>query len=165
MAHAATHAAMRPDEPALRYLGETTTWAQLSRRSLRLAAALAGRGVVEGDRVAVLSLNHPWFVESVFAANSLGATAVPLSFRLAPLELDYILADCAPSAVVVDAQLLPLLQAVPAAASIGTVIVIGEAADPGHPPRKPLRAAGSTPATWSGRTRRVGTPGRGDRQA
>ncbi|TDV37775.1 long-chain-fatty-acid--CoA ligase [Actinophytocola oryzae] len=126
MAHAATHAMMRPDRPALRYLGETTTWAQLSWRSLRLAAGLADRGVVDGDRVALLTLNHPWFVESVLAANSLGAMAVPLSFRLAPLELDYILADCAPSAVVVDAKLLPLLQAVPGAGSIGTVIVIGE---------------------------------------
>ncbi|GAA0622524.1 fatty-acid--CoA ligase FadD5 [Kutzneria viridogrisea] len=126
MAHAATHAMMRPNKPALRYLGETTTWAQLSRRSLQLAAALADRGVAEGDRVAMLTLNHPWFVESVFAANSLGAMAVPLSFRLAPLELDYILADCTPSAILVDAQLLSLLQAVPAAASIGTVIVVGE---------------------------------------
>ncbi|WP_246291461.1 hypothetical protein [Lentzea indica] len=47
MAHAATHAMMRPDKPALRYLGQTTTWAQLSQRSLRLAAALAARGVTE----------------------------------------------------------------------------------------------------------------------
>ncbi|MFE9093368.1 long-chain-fatty-acid--CoA ligase [Streptomyces sp. NPDC007264] len=125
MAQAATHAMMRPDKPALRYLGGTTTWAQLSRRSLQLAAALADRGVRTGDRVAMLTLNHPWFVESVFAANSLGAMAVPLSFRLAPPEVGYILADCTPSAVVVDAQLLPLLQAVPAAASIATVIVIG----------------------------------------
>ncbi|MBN6040576.1 long-chain-fatty-acid--CoA ligase [Amycolatopsis sp. 195334CR] len=125
MAHTATHALMRPDKPALRYLGETTTWAQLSRRSRQLAAALAGRGVADGDRVALLTLNHPWFVESVLAANSLGAMAVPLSFRLAPLELDYILADCTPSVAIVDARLLPLLQAAPAAASIGTVVVIG----------------------------------------
>ncbi len=126
MAHTATHAMMRPDKPALRYLGATTTWAQLSRRSLQLAAALADRGVGEGDRVATLTLNHPWFVESVFAANSLGAMAVPLNFRLAPPELGHILGDCTPSAIVVDAQLLPQLRAVPEADSIGTVIVIGE---------------------------------------
>ncbi|MFE3518226.1 AMP-binding protein [Streptomyces sp. NPDC059166] len=125
MAHAATHAAMRPDRPALRYLGATTTWSQLSERSLRLAAALAGKGVREGDRVAVLTLNHPWFVESVFAANSLGAMAVPLSFRLTAPELGGILSDCTPSAVVVDAQLLPLFLAVPPIASVTTVIVIG----------------------------------------
>ncbi|MFE6610363.1 AMP-binding protein [Amycolatopsis sp. NPDC057786] len=126
MAHAATHAMMRPDKPALRYLGETTTWAELSLRSLRLAAGLAARGVDEGHRVATLTLNHPWFVETVFAANSLGAMAVPLSFRLAPAELDYILADCTPSAIVVDERLLPLLDAAPNAAAIGTVLVIGE---------------------------------------
>jgi hypothetical protein len=131
MAHTATHAAMRPDKPALRYLGETTTWAQLSRRSLQLAAALTGRGITEGDRVAMLTLNHPWFVEGVFAADSLGAMAVPLSSRLAPLELGYILADCTPSAIIVDAQLLPPLQAVPATASTGTVAVIGGVAAAG----------------------------------
>ncbi|WP_432178664.1 long-chain-fatty-acid--CoA ligase [Streptomyces sp. NBC_00063] len=131
MSQAATHAMMRPDKPALRHLGETTTWAQLSRRSLQLAAALADRGVAAGDRVAVLTLNHPWFVESVFAANSLGAMAVPLSFRLAPLELDHILTDCTPSAIFVDAHLLPLLQAAPNATSIGTVVVIGESGEAG----------------------------------
>ncbi|WP_199545678.1 long-chain-fatty-acid--CoA ligase [Streptomyces sp. N35] len=125
MAQVATHATMRPDKPALRHLGNTTTWSELSRRSLKLAAALSDRGIGTGDRVALLTLNHPWFVESVVAANSLGAMAVPLSFRLAPLELGYILADCTPSAVIVDARLLPLLRAVPAAASIGTVVVIG----------------------------------------
>ncbi|NBE50159.1 long-chain-fatty-acid--CoA ligase [Streptomyces boluensis] len=129
MSQAATHAMTRPDKPALRHLGETTTWAQLSRRSLCLAAALADRGVGAGDRVALLTLNHPWFVESVFAANSVGAMAVPLSFRLAPLELDHILTDCTPSAIVVDAQLLPLLRSVPSVASIGTLVVIG--GDPG----------------------------------
>ncbi|MGW4386486.1 long-chain-fatty-acid--CoA ligase [Streptomyces sp. NPDC004685] len=125
MSQTATHAVMRPDKPALRYLGRTTTWAQLSRRSLQLAAALADRGVAAGDRVAMLTLNHPWFVESVFAANSLGAMAVPLSFRLAPLELDHILTDCTPSAIVIDAHLLPLLQAAPSATSISTIVVIG----------------------------------------
>ncbi|MFF4170719.1 long-chain-fatty-acid--CoA ligase [Streptomyces sp. NPDC001744] len=131
MAQAATHAMVRPDKPALRYAGATTTWAQLSERSLRLAAALADRGVRSGDRVAVLTLNHPWFVESVFAVNSLGAVAVPLSFRLAPPELGYILDDCTPAAAVVDARLLPLFRAAPPAASVTTVIAIGEPEAPG----------------------------------
>ncbi|ALC26914.1 MULTISPECIES: AMP-binding protein [Streptomyces] len=146
MAHTATHAMMRPDKPALRHAGATTTWAQLSRRSLQLAAALADRGVRAGDRVAMLTLNHPWFVESVLAANSLGAMAVPLNFRLALPELDGILSDCTPSAIVVDAQLLPKLRGIPAADSADTVIVVGEPVDvtgrqlayedflAGHPP-------------------------------
>jgi fatty-acyl-CoA synthase len=131
MAHAATHALMRPDRQALRFRGAAVTWAELSTRSLQLAAGLAERGVTAGDRVAVLTLNHPWFVESVLAANSLGAMAVPLSFRLAPLEIDYILRDAAPAAVIVDAGLVRLLRAAPAAAAIGPVIVIGEPDDTG----------------------------------
>jgi fatty-acyl-CoA synthase len=124
---------MRPDKPAFRYRGAATTWAQLSRRSLQLAAGLAARGITSGDRVALLTLNHPWFVESVLAVNSLGAMAVPLSFRLAPLEIDYILRDCAPSAVIVDTVLAGLLRAVPGAAGIGTVIVVGDPGGPGDP--------------------------------
>lgn len=133
MAHTATHAAMRPDQPALRFRGETTTWSELDLRIRRLAGALADRGVGEGDRVALLTLNHPWFVEAVFAANSLGAMAVPLNFRLAPPELDYILDDCTPSAIFVDAMLVPLLSAVPAARAVGAWVVIGDpAAAEGH---------------------------------
>lgn len=130
VAHVATHALMRPERPALRFRGESTSWAQLSERSRRLAAALADRGVGEGDRVALLTLNHPWFVEAVLAANSLGAMAVPLSFRLAPPELDYILADCTPAAVVVDAPLAPLLAATEQAAAVGATVVVGEAEQP-----------------------------------
>ena len=53
VAHVATHALMRPDRPALRFRGESTRWAQLSDRSRRLAAALAERGVGEGDEPGV----------------------------------------------------------------------------------------------------------------
>ena len=127
MAHAGTHAAMRPDRTAFKFRGQVTTWLQFNDRVLRCAAALRAAGVSSGDRVALLTLNHPWFVESVFAANTLGAIAVPLNFRLAPPELDYILGDSDPAAVFVDAMLLPLLKAAPSSASLRTVVVFGEA--------------------------------------
>jgi fatty-acyl-CoA synthase len=128
MSHVAAHAAMRPDATAVRFRGETTTWKQLADRSLSLAAALRDRGIGPGDRVALLTLNHPFFLEAVLAANSLGAMAVPLNFRLAPPELAYILTDAAPSALFVDAPLAPVLGAVPeAVGSIATRVSIGAA--------------------------------------
>ena len=127
MTHTATHAQMQPDNPAMRFRGETTTWAQLSQRSLQGAAGLAERGVTKGDRVAMLALNHPSFVEALLAINSAGAIAVPINFRLSPPEVDYILRDSTPSAIFVDAMLLPLLRAVPALADVATVIVFGAA--------------------------------------
>ena len=117
----ATHAEMNPDGDALRYLGRATTWAQLHERSGRFADALARRGVGEGDRVMLLTLNCPEFIEAVLGINELGAIAVPVNFRLTPPELAYLVSDCAPGLIVTDAVLAPL---------VGAIRAQGE--DPGH---------------------------------
>jgi fatty-acyl-CoA synthase len=78
----ARHALMQPDATALRYLGRTTTWAELQHRVTALADALSRRGVGFGDRVLILMLNRPEFVESFLAINTLGAVAVPVNFRM-----------------------------------------------------------------------------------
>lgn len=109
--HVALHATSRPAAPALRFRGSTTTWSQLHQRSQALAAALYRRGVVAGDRVAVLTTNRPEHVETLLAATALGAMAVPLNFRLAAPEVAHILGDCSPRVVVVDAELEHLLPA------------------------------------------------------
>ena len=44
-----------------------------------------------GDRVAYLGPNHPAFVETMFATHLLGGIFVPLNFRLAGPEVDYML--------------------------------------------------------------------------
>ncbi len=108
----ATHAEMNPDGEALRYLGDTTTWAQLHRDVGAFADALARRGVTAGDRVMLITLNSPQFVEAVLGINELGAIAVPVNFRLTPGELAYLVSDCTPKAVVTDAMLAPLVDAI-----------------------------------------------------
>jgi acyl-CoA synthetase (AMP-forming)/AMP-acid ligase II len=75
--HVARHAHSRPDAVALRFDGVSTTWRELHDRLRRLATGLSARGVVKGDRVAVLMTNRPEFLEAVLAANLLGAIAVP----------------------------------------------------------------------------------------
>jgi fatty-acyl-CoA synthase len=69
------------------------TYAQLHERTTRLAHALRRLGVGRGDRVAYLGANHPAFLETLFAAGTLGAVFVPLNFRLAGPELEFCLAD------------------------------------------------------------------------
>ncbi|MFF0815681.1 fatty-acid--CoA ligase FadD5 [Rhodococcus sp. NPDC003318] len=123
----ATHALMRPDAAALRFLGATTTWAELHRRSEALADALSRRGVGFGDRVLVLMLNRPEFVETVLAINALGAIAVPVNFRLTPPEIAYIVGDSGGATVIVDAPLAPLVTAVrQQAPELETCIVVGQ---------------------------------------
>ena len=101
--HLERHAYAIPDRPALRFAGVTTTWRQLHDRVAALSGALARRGVGPGDRVALLMTNRPEFLETVLAANRLGALAVPVNFRLTVEEVAYVLQDAAVRVVVADA--------------------------------------------------------------
>ena len=87
------HALMQPNATALRFLGNTVTWDGLQRRVTALADALSRRGVGFGDRVMILMLNRPEFIETCLAATMLGAIAVPVNFRLTPPELAYLVED------------------------------------------------------------------------
>jgi fatty-acyl-CoA synthase len=100
--HIARHAHAKPNEAYLRFDGCSTTWAQLHERVGAVAAAMARRGVRAGDRVAIMMTNRPEFLETMFAANALGAIAVPINFRLAPDEVAFILTDSGATLLVVD---------------------------------------------------------------
>jgi fatty-acyl-CoA synthase len=102
------HALMQPNATALRFLGNTVTWAQLQQRVTALADALSRRGVGFSDRVMILMLNRTAFVESVLAANMLGAIAVPLNFRLTPTEIAFLVEDCEARVMITEAVLAPV---------------------------------------------------------
>src|SRR5215217_3231766 len=77
--------------------GATLTYHQLNERATRLANFLRARaGVHSGDRIAVLAMNRTEILEAFFAAAKLTAILVPLNYRLAQPELEYIIEDCGP---------------------------------------------------------------------
>ena len=100
--HIARHAHAKLGAAYLRFEGRTVTWAQIHERVAVIAAALRERGVRGGDRVAIMMTNRPEFLETMFAANALGASVVPVNFRLAPDEIAFILTDSGASLLVVD---------------------------------------------------------------
>ncbi|KBH17489.1 fatty-acid--CoA ligase FadD5 [Mycobacterium tuberculosis] len=118
------HAMMQPDAPALRFVGNTMTWADLRRRVAALAGALSGRGVGFGDRVMVLMLNRTEFVESVLAANMIGAIAVPLNFRLTLTEIAVLVEDCVAHVMLTEAALAPVAIGVRNIQPLLSVIVV-----------------------------------------
>jgi acyl-CoA synthetase (AMP-forming)/AMP-acid ligase II len=87
------HASGRPDVVAVKCGARSLTYAQLHDRSNRLAQVLLGAGVRAGDRVAHLDRTAPEIIELLFAASKIGAVTVPLNWRLAPAELETIVAD------------------------------------------------------------------------
>src|SRR6476646_1864563 len=102
VSHITRHAHEKPGGVYLRFEGGSVTWAQILERVSGLAAALRERGVRAGDRVAIMMTNRPEFLETMFAANAIGAIVVPVNFRLAPDEIAYILTDSGASLLVVE---------------------------------------------------------------
>lgn len=124
------HALMQPQAVALRFMGRTLTWADLQRRVSALAGALSRRGVGFGDRVMILMLNRPEFVEAMLATNMLGAIAVPLNFRLTPSEIGFLVEDCEARVVVTEEVLAPVATGVRQIQPLlDTIVVAGGATD------------------------------------
>jgi long-chain acyl-CoA synthetase len=127
-------AAAHPDKAALVAGDRSITYAELDDRVRRVAGALAGIGVSEGDRVAFLLGTRPEFVEVLHGAWRLGAVAAPLNVMLTPEEAGYILADAEAKVVVAERSLLPTVLAVrDRLAALDHVLVVG-----GRSPRKTL---------------------------
>ncbi|MFI5046619.1 MAG: AMP-binding protein [Acidimicrobiia bacterium] len=88
-----THVAERGDTPALLLDDRVVTWRELDARGNQAARALAGQGVSAGDRVAIALRNSIEFYEIVVGAGRLGATVMPVSFRLLRDEVEYLVDD------------------------------------------------------------------------
>jgi len=104
----AHHSARTPDKAMTVFEGTSTTYAEMAERATALAAGLQGHGVGRGDVVGLLSYNCPEFLEAIFAANYLGAIAMPINWRLAAPEVRYILEHSEARALVCDELLVDL---------------------------------------------------------
>ena len=87
------------------------TYATYHDRIGRLATYLTKTASVgKGDRIAVLAANSTDVLEVQFACARIGAIFVPINWRLAAPEINYILSDCAPKAIVFDAEMRALAE-------------------------------------------------------
>ena len=81
------------DRDATVFEGKRMSYLQISDRVNRLSNALIKLGVEQGDRVAMLQVNCPEYIELYFAIAKIGAILVPLSFRAKIDELSYMLSN------------------------------------------------------------------------
>ena len=87
------HAAIRPQQPALIMAtsGETVTYAELERRSNRLANFLRSQGLARLDHYAIFMENNPRYVECCCAGERSGLYYTCINSYLTPDEVAYIL--------------------------------------------------------------------------
>jgi acyl-CoA synthetase (AMP-forming)/AMP-acid ligase II len=104
----AHHASRTPTKPLCIFGDEVVTYAEMAGRSAALAAGLHAGGVGAGDVVGLLSYNCTEFLETIFAANHLGAIAMPINWRLAAPEVRYILEHSGARVLVCDESLVEL---------------------------------------------------------
>ncbi|MGE4220495.1 MAG: long-chain-fatty-acid--CoA ligase [Alphaproteobacteria bacterium] len=77
-------------------------------RCVRLASALAARGVGPGDTVAILAPNSPAMLEAHYAVPMLGAVLSPINTRLDAPTVGYILDHGEANILLLDAELASL---------------------------------------------------------
>lgn len=103
---------------------------RLDYRSLRrvaavLAAGLASLGVGRGDRVAMVLKNRREAVELYWACQWLGAVVVPLSWRVAPADVEYCVGDSGARVVVFEA--VSLEHALACSGEVERLVAVGTA--------------------------------------
>lgn len=109
-------ASLRPEHPALRFHGQTLTYAAFWQRIDAATPALArALGVRRGDRVAYLGYNDPELLVLLFALARLGAMLVPLNFRLAGPELAGIVDHADADVLIADPDFAPSVATIRAA--------------------------------------------------
>ncbi len=95
---------LHPERTALAYQDSSLSYARLRQRAERLAALLHDQGLKPGDRVCILSENHPIFLELSLAALRLGIIVATLNWRLSGRELAHCIALVEPKTILVSAR-------------------------------------------------------------
>jgi long-chain acyl-CoA synthetase len=99
-----------PDRPAVAFLGQTLTYAEIKDRSDRFATALARMGIVKGDRIGIMLPNCPQYLVATFGILRAGGIVVNVNPLYTPREVGVIAQDAGMRALVVLDALAPTAQ-------------------------------------------------------
>jgi len=96
--------AENPDKVALRFGDDSWTYRQLDDIADTLAASLLAHGYRRGDHLGLLLPNCPEMIFTYLACFKAGIAAVPINYRFAVPEIDYVLQHCGVSSLVAHAD-------------------------------------------------------------
>jgi fatty-acyl-CoA synthase len=84
---------LQPQKEMIYFEDRPLTAQEVNRHTNRICHLFLEMGVQKGDRISVLLHNCPQYLELFFAISKVGAILVPLNWRLAEPELEFILKD------------------------------------------------------------------------
>jgi acyl-CoA synthetase (AMP-forming)/AMP-acid ligase II len=116
------HARAKPEALAYRTPSRDWSFAQLDESSSRIAQGLRSLGLGSGDRVACLTKLTADCVALVLGANKIGAVCMPVNWRLAAPEAEYIIDNGQAKFLLVDRAFVPVSDQVKAPALRSRVV-------------------------------------------
>lgn len=126
--HAARLNARRfPTKPAVVFEGRSASHAAFLDRVERMMTVLARRDIGPGDKVAVVSENHPDFLAAYVAVTGLGAIPAPINYRIAPEVMAEVVARADSKALLLGETALE--HAGQFRGAVADILVLGDAPD------------------------------------
>jgi len=95
---------LQPHKRALIFEDHPFTYQEINQRTNQLCHFLLQIGIRKGDRVSVLLYNCHQYIEIFFALSKIGAILVPLNWRLAGPELEFIIKDSSSRMLIFDPE-------------------------------------------------------------
>lgn len=123
------HAERTPNKLALVDIdsGRQFNYAQFNERANRLASFFQDHlGIRKGSRISILAQNSTDYFEVLFGCGKMGAVLNTLNWRLAIPELEYIVRDCSPRAIIYEPEFEETVQELRERVTIDHVIVLSE---------------------------------------
>ena len=104
----AHHARSIPNSPAYREkeygIWQSWSWSETAEEIDALALGLINMGIAQGDHMAIVGRNRPYFYWAMIAAQSVGAIPVPVYQDAVAEELAYVLDHCGARFVIAEDQ-------------------------------------------------------------
>jgi acyl-CoA synthetase (AMP-forming)/AMP-acid ligase II len=121
-----------PDKLGCQDKKKDVTFREWNERSCRLGNALTSKGCGQGERFAVICYNRVEWLEMYAGCAKAGQICVPLMFRLAGPEIEYIVNDSNCKAIIVENSFVSLINGIRDKLPIpaGNFIFLGEPGDP-----------------------------------
>ncbi|EEG77378.1 acyl--CoA ligase family protein [Dethiobacter alkaliphilus] len=119
-----------PEKTAVLHGEQRITYKEFNQRANRLASALKGAGINEGDRVAFLAPNIPPLLDAHYGVPLAGAVLVAINIRLSSREVAYILNHSGAKILFVDTAFSHVIEPiVDELESVKTIVNIRDCSD------------------------------------
>lgn len=113
-----------PEKVAIIDEQKTFTYKEFGERTDQLSFALHSAGIQQGDHVAVMLPNTHYMLECFYGISQIGAVMVPLNYRLAAKDLEYIINHSDAKTLIVDAEFGKIIEDIQEKLPIEKYIVV-----------------------------------------